>query len=125
MKPPFLVLLVAAMAWCPPAVTRSEIVERELGTDASGNPVIGPVFQGGREFRRSRRDAGLRSGLPVARPYRTYRSYRPGWTSGTWGGPPVWYVPWVPLHWCGGPAAGGFDPLWRGWGGSFGVTLFR
>ncbi|MCB1062531.1 MAG: hypothetical protein KDN20_06385 [Verrucomicrobiae bacterium] len=91
----------------------AEIVERDLGTDAQGNPVTGYVFQSsGRQSRVSsaRRSSGLSSRRVVVRPSRNTgridRSYSL----------PYWYVPVIPLH-CGS----GFS-IWHG-GSSSNVSI--
>jgi hypothetical protein len=107
-------LALAALTLSP---LRAEIVERELGTDAAGNPIVGPVLQGGRDFRRSTRVSGL-SARRAERPRRGYQ--RPAYGYGL----PWWYVPVIPMH-CGGHGPGGSFTLWHGWGDQVSVTIIR
>ena len=106
-------------AWLMTAATfpaTGEIVERELGTDASGNPVTGYVLQGNRDFQRRSRV----SGLPVRRGIRA----RSDSTFESEFG--YWWVPIVPMH-CGGPVHGYSRgvTVWHGWGNQVSVTIVR
>lgn len=119
MIPRLLPLLAAGLLLgVPTDSARSEIVERELGTDAEGRPVMGHVFQGGRDFHRSRRDSGLpvRRVVRLARPVDRHPAVHYG---DAW-----WYVPVIPLH-CGGHGSFGGLSLWHGWGDRVSITVIR
>ncbi|MCB1234780.1 MAG: hypothetical protein KDM91_06895 [Verrucomicrobiae bacterium] len=110
-------ILVAALSLLlfPAAGGRSEIVERDLGTDAAGRAVKGHVFQAGRGFGRAR--AGS-SPLPRRRSTSRGRDvFGPGDAAEFY-----WFVPVIPPH-CAGPVSWWRMPV-RG-GLSFSVTVAR
>lgn len=118
------ILLLAVGVSLP---SRGEIIERELGTDASGKAVTGYVFQAGRSFRRS---------SPVASPLRPRRTYRPGRATirGGWGYgyrngygyaclPACWGSA-SPFH-CASPLGGSHLSIWHGATSRISFTVLR
>lgn len=112
-----LAMMIAALTLAGSPVADAEIVERELGTDASGQTVTGYVFQGGRSSRGSisRRSSGL-ARRHFARPSRSAGRIDRGYTTGHGA---YWVIPVIPLHGCGGYS------LWRGTSRNFSITVIR